>query len=451
MFNTTYRTFAMGIVIHYVDHVRANGNTIVKPNSNEMSFVPGAMARMALARNRNPQEGLDLTANSHYELAFNEIYGGDKEGIDCISSDNGSIHHNYIHDQSGNGIYLDSWSLHQHDIEVASNRIDAVVLAGINLGTEGGGAMSRISIHHNIVSGARLGGIVIGESTWQKGNTPNPIFRDFSVKNDTVFGNQTGLNITAYPHGYATNIVVANNIFLDNSKRPITLNLPDYRERGILFENNLVNPVPSPENKIRGNERFDREEKTPRQPAPTALSPEKGDFRPMPGAAELRLGLGAITTPQAMIPRARPLRLHSQTLPRGGTVPAGQNTAAIAEHPFRTILRQRFHRRPIRLRRRPALGAHRRNGFGRYCLVHRGLSPDHWPHARRPQIRAAFVAARRRRWHSCRTQGRLHRLPAHLLALAQSFRDARPAIRSHCLNTSSTTPTTLKCACLLCG
>ncbi|MFO8006968.1 MAG: right-handed parallel beta-helix repeat-containing protein, partial [Candidatus Brocadiia bacterium] len=147
LFCTTYRTWAMGINIKQSDHVRVIGNRIVRPHDHTMFY--GYAQNRPLAAGAPPQEAIDLSRNTHFEVAFNEVYGGGKEAIDCISVTNGRIHHNYVH-HCLNGIYIDAWGIPIERLEIDHNYIHDA-FNGIPLSTEGSNDLLDFSIHHNIV------------------------------------------------------------------------------------------------------------------------------------------------------------------------------------------------------------------------------------------------------------------------------------------------------------
>jgi len=169
LYCSVYRTFGPGIRYGYSRDGRLIGNRLVRPTSLSMASKldgePGTGEVQGLGAtgyrgkdgkvHRNPpMEGVDCGAhNSNIEYAYNEICWGDKE-LSLIDGDVDGlrIHHNYAHN---------AWNLPwcssinpngygaQQNIEIDHN-IAHHTWHGFGVGTEGGGFVRNVRIHHNL-------------------------------------------------------------------------------------------------------------------------------------------------------------------------------------------------------------------------------------------------------------------------------------------------------------
>lgn len=247
LFCTTYRTWAMGVNIKKSDRVRVIGNRIVRPHDHTMYY--GYEENELMAATAAPQEAIDLSRNTHFEIAFNQVYGGGKEAIDCISVTDGRIHHNYVH-HCLNGIYIDSWSIPIKRLEIDHNYIHDA-FNGIPLSTEGSNDLVDFKIHHNIVIDSKSNGIGVSEATYK--SRPATV-RDISVYNNTVDGGgghaagigwaSSGLRVHGHPgNPDFRDVFVFNNISTNAAQVPASCSYPDREARNIRFHHNLLFPA----------------------------------------------------------------------------------------------------------------------------------------------------------------------------------------------------------------
>ncbi|MFP4224253.1 MAG: right-handed parallel beta-helix repeat-containing protein [Phycisphaeraceae bacterium] len=258
--NTTYKTFRSGIAAwgsagtkQYCRHVRVLGNTLVQPNTRSMSLT---LEGEPIPYRRAPHEGMSMGRVADFELAHNEIYGGDKEGIDSKGPNRrGRIHHNYIHHQPAVGIYLDSWSDTMEDLEVDHNIVHNAY--GITLGTEGQSPLENTKVHHNLVYDAHTDGI----NVW--GNAS-----DIQVYNNTAYHNGqrrsrgAGIAIDEDPQ----RVVVTRNLSIANKGSAIQVSGENTGQR-VRLSRNLTVADEDP-----------------------MIAPEEGDFRLQP---DIRQPVGA--------------------------------------------------------------------------------------------------------------------------------------------------------------
>ena len=300
-FNTTYLCDTMGTITHHVDDVRIIGNRVIRPHSERMAFsVPEGDP---IARTQHAQEGIDLSRNTRFEVAYNQVIGGGKEAIDIISCTDGRIHHNYL-DSCLNGIYIDSWSIPIERMEVDHNFVYNA-FSGIPCSTEGSNALFDFAIHHNIVVESKIGGISISEATYKA--EPAPI-RDHRIYNNTV--HRTGYHATAIGWlssgmrlaGFPQNadfrdVSLFNNIVTDSAQTPVSCAYENCEERDIVITHNLLYP---PENRAPESILEQRQAgsfrtvlgESPVAEPPRYVAPERGDFRLQDGSPAIGAGVG---------------------------------------------------------------------------------------------------------------------------------------------------------------
>lgn len=164
-------------------------------------------------------ESISLSTVDTFEVKNNIVHDngtpvGGGAGIDTKDgSHSGSIHHNEVYNiDDPNGIYVDAYDEYTYDIEIYNNYVHDNEGAGIQLGSETGGILENISIHHNIVTNCAKGGMAFHNLYTASGAA-----KDITVYNNTFYNNGTsGIN---YYGGIRVwdelieNLVFKNNIF----------------------------------------------------------------------------------------------------------------------------------------------------------------------------------------------------------------------------------------------
>ena len=143
--NKTENTFTPGIGVWGSDYQKIIGNTVVNANAPEMADYPRDASK-------KPHEGISLGTVEHFEVAYNLVKYGQKEGIDVKEqSQHGTVHHNYVHHMKNQGLYVDSWFGLLEDVEVFNNVVHDCQGAGFAVSVEGGSAAKNIRFHHNLL------------------------------------------------------------------------------------------------------------------------------------------------------------------------------------------------------------------------------------------------------------------------------------------------------------
>jgi hypothetical protein len=107
----TDRSYNSGIGIWYADHVKVLHCEVVRANEPAIRVPEQPMGREA------PHEAISICGAKHFEVAYNHIHHGFKEGIDVKEvSAHGVVHHNYVHDMLRQGLYVDAWFGLLHDV-----------------------------------------------------------------------------------------------------------------------------------------------------------------------------------------------------------------------------------------------------------------------------------------------------------------------------------------------
>jgi hypothetical protein len=149
-------------------------------------------------------EMISLIGVTNYEIKNNTLYNSDKEGINPkLGSSNGKIHDNVVHDILI-GIYPDSASVAQGNIEIYNNKTYNNSYGGIILAAEGShNDLTNVNVYNNIIYGNGRGFIV-----------ENYNFNiSFNFYNNTLYNNSAdGADIAIYNSAAKTKGNIFNNI-----------------------------------------------------------------------------------------------------------------------------------------------------------------------------------------------------------------------------------------------
>lgn len=146
--NKTRNTFSPGIGVWNSDHQKVIGNTVINANAPEMAGFPNNLSE-------TPHEAISMGGVESFEVAYNLVYDGKKEGIDVKeNSKHGTVHHNYVHHMARQALYVDSWFGELEDVEIFDNVAHDCKGAGFAISVEGatGSSVARnIRFHHNLL------------------------------------------------------------------------------------------------------------------------------------------------------------------------------------------------------------------------------------------------------------------------------------------------------------
>lgn len=214
--NTIEDTFSPGIGIWHSMDQSVIGNTVINANAREMAGFPNDFSE-------TPHEAISLGSVENFEVAYNLVQNGQKEGIDIKeASQSGTVHHNYVHHMMRQGLYVDSWNGELKNVDVYNNVVHDCKGAGFAISVEGGAIAEKIHFHHNLLYNNWGTGIFF--STW--GN--DGLRRNIAIDHNTVHHNGYGQPnpgdnffwITGGLYLFSTNlqgVEINNNIFSKNA------------------------------------------------------------------------------------------------------------------------------------------------------------------------------------------------------------------------------------------
>jgi hypothetical protein len=206
------RSFASGLSAWQgVERLRVLGNTVIGANDMGLSVRPfdGSEA---------PHEAISIAGPRAFEVAWNEVADNVKEGIDVKeTAAHGVVHHNHVHRNGRQGLYVDGWFGVLEDIELHDNVVHENE-TGVAVSSEDGPMTRDIRIHHNLFFDNRGPGLYF--SRW---GADNPR-ADIAVFNNTFYRNGYGRSANGDPSYWLTggaylhstnlhNVAIRDNIF----------------------------------------------------------------------------------------------------------------------------------------------------------------------------------------------------------------------------------------------
>lgn len=169
----TLNTGSSGIAFFFGANITISDNTVERSNL------------------RSTQEAISLHGIQGFTINGNEVFDGLMEGIDAKGgSSNGKIFDNHVHDLLAgewdmNGIYLDAYDRHEHDIEVFDNIVENCG-NGIIVGAEAGGHAEFINIHDNTIRHCRAGFNISGWGSTSDVHNINDIIFEHNYVSETA-------------------------------------------------------------------------------------------------------------------------------------------------------------------------------------------------------------------------------------------------------------------------
>ncbi|WP_319548764.1 right-handed parallel beta-helix repeat-containing protein [Desulfogranum marinum] len=208
-----YNTESAGIKFNASSHVTIDSNEVSEACQNSKS------------------ESVSLAIVNTFEVKNNTVHdnggsAGGGAGIDAKDgSHDGTIHHNTVYGINGaNAIYVDAYGRYTYNIEIYANHIHNTDGAGFQIGSESGGLLKNISVHHNIVHNA-LKGAMAFHNVYPASGAVQDIF----IYNNTFYQNgKNGVgqygNIRIWDE-LINNLVIKNNIMGQNYNFHIGIHL----------------------------------------------------------------------------------------------------------------------------------------------------------------------------------------------------------------------------------
>ena len=199
-----YNTESSGLKFNTSSHVTVDGNEVSHACKNSWS------------------ESISLSTIDTFEVKNNVIHDNGSPGFGGAGTDakdgshDGTIHHNEVYNINGsNAIYVDAYSKHTYNIEIYSNYIHDCTGVGFQIGSESGGLLENVSVHHNIVHNTLKGGVAFHNVFPSSGAV-----KDIKIYNNTFYMNgQSGVgqygNIRVWDQ-LIENLVIKNNIMAQN-------------------------------------------------------------------------------------------------------------------------------------------------------------------------------------------------------------------------------------------
>lgn len=217
------------------EHLRVMNCTAVEPLAKTLESDPKTGDFRMIVHPAH--EGISIAGAKNFDVAFNEVYGCDKEGIDTKGPNrNGTVRHNYIHNTMAIGIYIDSHGGLMAGLDIFGNTTHDT--CGIMIASEGGTPVGDVKIHHNLVYDCASNAITIGGSDTTS----------IQVYNNTAHNNGRGyVKMDWAAGGYLLvgnirNITLQNNISTHNEQWQIGKSLEQPETRNIVIQNNLTYP-----------------------------------------------------------------------------------------------------------------------------------------------------------------------------------------------------------------
>jgi Right handed beta helix region len=233
-------TYGPGIGVWNSSQIRVVGNEVVAANAQRMR-------QHGSRQYECPHEAISIAGVNGFEVAFNHVHHVMKEGIDVKEiSQNGVVHHNYVHNLPRQAYYADAWFGLLQNVVFHSN-IAHDAEWGMVISVEGAGSeLKNVQFVNNLLYRLRGSGLYFG--TWG-GNGPRSGIRFeyntvFNAGNPTHWSGPTG-GIDLRADNFR-DVVVRRNLVIGGASYQIaTPFAPAERERkmtavGLVIDANWV-------------------------------------------------------------------------------------------------------------------------------------------------------------------------------------------------------------------
>jgi hypothetical protein len=239
-------------------------------------------------------EGIDVggTGSNHLEGAYNEVCWSDKEAMDVKGGpQNIRIHHNHAHHNNfWVALYIDGWTKPLRNVQMHHNVSHDNWGIGLAVNVEHGPIVENIHVHNNLSFNNGLAGMNSG------GAGDDNFRRNIVIEHNTFanngnqgwkHGHTGGVNISSEN---VAEIYIRRNVFTDSRDYHIAVFGPDYAQKGISIEENLLHP------KLESGWLGDKQDmyaidgQDPMYLKPQYADVEAGNFRLVGPAADLGVG-----------------------------------------------------------------------------------------------------------------------------------------------------------------
>ncbi len=233
--NNVSNTLASGIIVLYGGE-GAPGEAEV--TSKNVKVLRNVLTNLSVGT--QDQEALSIWGVDGFEVAYNTVTKGQREGIDAkVGSRNGSIHHNTVRGVgewmapnlgAGPAIYIDANRADSYNIDVYDNLIENNFQNAIAVATESVGQVRDVRIYNNV---GRSNGIpsTPGAAVSICGRTSN-----VDVSNNTFFDHNNGFQVGECYGGRPTSIRFRNNLVIKSKSSAVFI---DRIDSGVTISNNV--------------------------------------------------------------------------------------------------------------------------------------------------------------------------------------------------------------------
>jgi len=259
--NTATRTWASGIIVYPAAGAGLVTNSNVKILNNVLSDVNimtaktnlagGAFCKVDGVTMKCDQESLSVWGVDGFEIAFNRLDGGSKEGLDVKDgSRNGSVHNNDISHQArltssgaglyaaggGPALYVDGGNAELFNVDVYANVVHDNFGDGITISDEvSAGRTHDVHVYNNVVYGndASLGGSPLNSCLSALNGVEAVTF-----ENNTCHDNGYSVWVQATSIGSPSGITFRNNLISASRRDPVSF----ISGSNLALINNIVGP-----------------------------------------------------------------------------------------------------------------------------------------------------------------------------------------------------------------
>ena len=253
----TEGSYNSGIGLWYADSCKILNCEVTK--ANDMERIPAGLQRPSEA----PHEAISIAGATHFEVAYNLVHDGYKEGIDVKEvSAYGVVHHNKVYRMHRQGLYVDSWFGRLHQIEFHHNEVYNCEWGMAVSAEDKNSSMDSVFIHHNLLYDNRGSGVLFG--VWGENERRSHIY----VYNNTIVNNGSaghwagltgGIDIRSsnIRHVYIYNNISAFNYgFAVGSSVPSSQVGKTFSERNVTVTHNVEWQVNTPPQEGSSNASF---------------------------------------------------------------------------------------------------------------------------------------------------------------------------------------------------